>query len=162
MHKCKIGNIALNGKPIVDFDCSSILNEWKAKNYTIVENWIEDNNLQAYFQGFPEEVVEAINKGRQYAQLNPDNCFPFQMPKESWQRYAIPFIASCLGALAKKELISTYEDAVLNLGIRSFVHVTYGDEKQGADILPGAMELAQVRNLFQKGMSGFPLVVTNH
>lgn len=84
------------------------------------------------------------------------------MPKESWQRYAIPFIASCLGALAKKELISTYEDAVLNLGIRSFVHVTYGDTTKGADILPGAIELGQVRSLFQKGMSGFPLVVTNH
>lgn len=138
------------------------MNEWRAKNYTIQENWIEDNNLQSYFQGYPEEVVQAINKGLQYAQLNPDNCFPFQAPKESWQRYAIPFIASCLGALSKKELISTYEDAVLNLGIRSFVHVTYGDEKQGADILPGAAELSQVRNLFQKGMSGFPLVVTNH
>ena len=162
VHKCKIGNIALNGKPLVDFDCSSILNEWKAKNYTITEGWIEDNNLQSYFQGFPPEVVSAINKGTQYAQLNPENCFPFQGPKESWQRYSIPFIASCLHALAKKELISTYEDAVINLGIRSFVHVKYGDKTKGNDILPGALELAQVRSLFQKGMSGFPLVVTNH
>lgn len=162
VHKCKIGNIALNGKPMVDFDCSSILNEWKAKNYTITEGWIEDNNLQSYFRGFPPEIVDAINKGIQYAQLNPDNCFPFQGSKESWQRYSVPFIASCLHALAKKELISTYEDAVINLGIRSFVHVKYGDKTKGNDILPGAIELAQVRALFQKGMSGFPLVVTNH
>lgn len=114
VHKCKIGNIALNGKAIVDYDCTSTLNEWRTKGYTVTENWIEDNNLQSYFQGFPEEIVEAMNNGRQYAQLNPDNCFPFQGPKESWQRYSIPFIASCLGALAKKELISTYEDAVIN------------------------------------------------
>jgi hypothetical protein len=146
VHKCKIGNIALNGKALVDFDCSSILNEWKQKNYTIAEGWIEDNNLQSYFRGYPPEVVEAINKGLQYAQLNPDNCFPFQGPKESWQRYSIPFIAACLGALAKKELISTYEDAVVNLGIRSFVHVKYGDKTKGADILPGAVELGQVRS----------------
>lgn len=162
VHKCKIGNVALNGRPIVDFDCSSVLNEWRAKNYVIKENWIKDNNLEVYFKGFPDEVVEAMNKGVQYAQLNPDNCYAFQGPKESWQRYSVPFIAGCLSALAKKELISTYEDAVINLGIRSFVHVKYGDKTKGADILPGAVELGQVRGLFQKGMSGFPLVVTNH
>ena len=162
VHKCRIGNIALNGRPLVDYDCQSILNEWRQKNYSIKEGWIEDNNLQSYFQGFPDEVVKALNEGKQYAQLNPENCFPFQGPKESWQRYSIPFIASCLPALAKKELISQYEDAVLNLGIRSFVHVTYGDKTKGQDILPGGPELSQVRSLFQKGMSGFPLVVTNH
>ena len=162
VHKCKIGNVALNGRPLVEYDCQSILNEWRSKSYSIRENWIRDNNLESYFKGFPEEIVEALNKGHQYAQLNPDNCFPFQGPKESWQRYSVPFIASCLPALAKKELISQYEDAVLNLGIRSFVHVQYGDKNKGQDMLPGAAELTQVRQLFQKGMSGFPLVVTNH
>lgn len=63
VHKCKIGNIALNGKPIVDYDCTSTLNEWRTKGYTVTENWIEDNNLQSYFRGFPSEVVEAMNKG---------------------------------------------------------------------------------------------------
>lgn len=160
VHKCKIGNIALNGRPIVDYDCQSIINEWKSKSYSVKENWIEDNNLQSYFEGYPEEVVEAINQGRQYAQLNPDNCFPFQGPKESWQRYSVPFIASCLPSLARKELITQYENAVLNLAIRSFVHVQYGDDKQ--DMLPNREDLSACRSLFQKGMSGFPLVVTNH
>lgn len=162
VHKCKIGNITLNGKPIVDYDCQSIINEWRSKSYTIKEGWIKENNLEAYFSGYPEEVKQAINEGKQYAQLNPENTFVFQGDKESWQRYSVPFIAACLPALAKKELISTYEDSVLNLGIRSLVHVRYGDPTKGADILPGAAELSQVRTLFQKGMSGFPLVVTNH
>lgn len=162
VHKCRIGNVALNGRPIVDYDCQSIINEWKAKGYTVKEGWIKDSDRKTYFSGYPDEVVDAINRGAQYAQLNPDNTYVFQGPKESWHRYSIPFIASCLPSIAKKELISQYEDAVLNLGIRSFVHVTYGDKNKGNDILPGAPELSQVRGLFQKGMSGFPLVVTNH
>lgn len=162
VHKCKIGNVSLNGRPLVDYDCQSILNEWRAKSYDVKENWIKDNELENYFKGYPDEVVEALNQGKQYAQLNPDNCFPFQGPKEGWQRYSVPFIASCLPALAKKELISQYEDAVLNVGTRSFVHVRYGDSTKGQDMLPGAAELTEVRRLFQKGMSGFPLVVTNH
>ena len=162
VNKWRIGNVALNGQPIVDFDCQSILNEWREKSYSVKENWIKDNNLETYFKGYPEEVREALNKGSQYAQLNPDYTFVFQTAKEGWHRYAIPFIASCLSPLAKKELISKYEDATLNLAIRSFVHVRYGDEKQNADILPDEVELKQVRKLFQQGMSGFPLVTTNY
>ena len=160
VHRCRIGNIAFNGTPIVEYDCQSIINEWRARSYSIQQGWIDDNNLQKYFKGYPEEVVQAINKGYQYAQLNPENTFVLQGSKESWQRYAIPFIASCLSALAKKELISTYEDAILNLAIRSFVHVKYGDPKR--DMLPDKEQLTAVRRLFQTGMSGFPLVTTNH
>jgi hypothetical protein len=162
VNRWKIGNITLNGQPIVDFDCQSILNEWRAKSYAVKENWIKDNNLEVYFKGYPPEIQEGLNKGEQYVQLNPENTFVFQTSKESWQRYAIPFIASCLSSLAKKELISKYEDAILNLATRSFVHVRYGDEKQNADILPDETEIRQVRKLFQQGMSGFPLVTTNY
>lgn len=161
VHKCKIGNVTLNGKPIVDYDCQSIIYEWKQKGYDVKEGWIKDNNLQVYFRGYPPEIMLALNEGHQYAQLNPLNTFVMQSSKQGWQRYAIPFIASCLSALAKKELISTYEDSLLNLGIRSFVHVKYGDEKRGADILPDIGQLTSVRKLFHAGMSGFPLVVTN-
>lgn len=160
VHKCRIGNLAFNGTPIVEYDCQSIMNEWRAKSYSVKENWIKDNNLQEYFKGYPKEVVDAMNKGYQYAQLDPDNTFVLQGTKESWQRYAIPFIASCLPALAKKELISQYEDAMLNLAIRSFVHVKYGDPKK--EMLPDKNQLQTVRRLFSDGMSGFPLVVTNH
>lgn len=159
VNKCRIGGVALNGMPLVEYDCQSTLNEWRSKGYSVKENWIKDNNLEAYFKGFPKEIQEGMNKGYQYVQLNPENTFPMQASKESWQRYAIPFIASCLSSLSKKELISQYEDSILNLGIRSFVHVRYGDEKN--DILPDREQLIATRKLFQKGMSGFPLVTTN-
>jgi hypothetical protein len=159
--KCRIGNVAFNGEPVVDFDCQSIYNEWRQKNYDVKENWIKDNNLETYFKGFPEEVRKALNEGKQYAQLNPKYCKVLQGSKESWQRYAIPFIAACLPALAKKELINKYEIAQLNLGIHSFVHVKYGDEKKGADILPDINQLRETRNIFSRAMNNFPLAVTN-
>ncbi len=161
VHKCKIGSVSLNGEPIVDFDCQSIYNEWKQKSYSVQENWIKDNNLETYFAGYPPEVQEALNKGAQYAQLNPKYTKVLQGDKEGWHRYSIPFIAACLSALAKKELIGKYEDAVLNLGIHSFVHVSYGDEKKGADILPDINQLRAARSVFSKAMNGFPLAVTN-
>lgn len=161
VHKCKIGNVMLNGTPIVDFDCQSIINEWKAKSYDVKENWIKDNNLENYFKGYPKEVVKAINENKQYAQLDPKNTFVLQGPKEGWQRYSVPFIASCLTALAKKNLISKWEDSDLNLAIRSFVHIAYGDQKKGADMLPNGNDIAAVYKVFSRAMSGFPLAVTN-
>lgn len=159
--KCKIGNIAFNGEPIVDFDCQSVYNEWRQKNYTIKENWIKDNQLEEYFKGYPDEVMQALNRGEQYAQLNPKYTKVLQAEKEGWQRYAIPFISACLPALAKKELINKYEIAQINLGIHSFVHVRYGDEKKGADILPEINQLRETRNVFSRAMNNFPLAVTN-
>lgn len=159
--KCKIGNVALNGEPIVDFDCQSILNLWRQKNYAIKENWVKDNHLETYFKGYPPEIQAAINRGEQYAQLNPKYTKVLQADKEGWERYAVPFIAACLQALAKKELISKYEDSVLDLAIHSFVHVKYGDEKKGADMLPDINQLRETRNVFSKAMNNFPLAVTN-
>lgn len=160
VNKCRIGNVALNGEPIVDFDCQSVYNEWKDKTYEVKENWIKDNKLEEYFKGYPPEVIAALNAHKPYAQLNPKYCKVLQCPKEGWHRYAVPFIASCLSALLKKELISKYEDAILNLGIRSFVHVKYGDPKN--DILPNGPQLTEVRRIFAKAMSGFPLATTNN
>ena len=162
IHKCKIGNMMLNGMPLVDFDCMSIQNEWRDKGYSIKENWIKDNNLQEYFKGYPDEVQEALNKGFSYAQLNPENTYVMQGNKESWNRYAIPFIAACLEPLSRKELITTYEKAILNLAAHGFTHAKYGDPTKGQDMLPDMNQLRQVSNIFKSGMTGFPLVVTNH
>lgn len=162
IHKCRIGNMMLNGMPIVDFDCLSIQNEWREKGYSIYEGWIKDNSLDQYFKGYPEEVKTAINKGQQYVQLNPENTYVMQGNKESWNRYAIPFIASALEPLSRKELIGTYEKAILNLAAHGFAHAQYGDPTKGYDMLPDNNQLRQVSNIFKKGMTGFPLVVTNH
>lgn len=162
VHKCKIGNTTLNGTPVVDFDVQAISTEFKQKSYSVKESSVKDNVIDTVLKGYPEEIQKAVKSGEQYAQLNPDNTFVMQAPKEGWMRYAIPFIASCLPALAKKELISSYENSLLNLAIHSFVLATYGDPTKGADMLPGAAELMQVQAVVRKAMNGFPLATTNH
>lgn len=162
IHKWSIGNTTFNGTPIVDYDCQSIINEFRAKSYSVDNKFAKDNEQDYVLKGYPEEVQKAVKAGQQYAQLNPENTFVLQGTKETWQRYAIPFIVSCIRALAKKELISNYEDAMLNIGMRSFVHVRYGETNKTPDILPDEVELAKTRNIFLSAMSGTPLAVTTH
>ena len=161
IQKCSIGNVSFGGTPIVDFDCSGIYSEWRQKAYNVKENWIKDNELETYFKGFPPEVVEGLNRCDQYVQLNPKYTIVIQGPKPTYQRYAYPFILSALESLAKKDLIGRYEKAMLNLAIHSFVWVGYGDEKKGMDFESSAEEYGELRDLFAKGMSGFPLVVSS-
>ena len=162
VNKWAIGNTTFNGTPIIDYDCQSILNEIKNKSYDVKEKYVKDNTNDYILKGYPEEIQKAVKAGEQYAQLNPENTFVLQGSKETWQRYAIPFITACLRALAKKELISGYEDAMLNIGKRSFVHVKYGESSKTNDILPDKPQLAEVRKIFLSAMSGTPLAVTNH
>ena len=162
IHKWVIGNTMFNGTPLIDYDCQSIINELRSKSYSIDEKFAKDSQSDYVLKGYPEEIQKAVKAGQQYAQLNPENTFVLQGTKESWQRYAIPFIASCLRALAKKELISSYEDAMLNIGKRSFVHVKYGDTNKIMDVLPDQVQLTNVRKIFLSAMSGTPLAVTNH
>lgn len=162
-HKIRIGNTLLNGTPIIDLDVQSIQNEFRERTYSVLEaKGVKDDELDAVLKAYPPEVAQALKKGAQYATLSPDNVFVLQGAKEGWTRYAVPWIATALPALAKKELISKYETALLNLGSRSFVHVPYGDSTKGMDILPGAAELQQVRSIFSSAMKGNPLAVTNH
>ena len=111
-------------------------------------------------KGFPKEVAEGVRNGVQWIQLNPNNTFVLQDIKEDWMRYAIPMVAACLRAFAKKALISNWEDALLNLGARSFVHVTYGDP--GNQVMPTIEALGAVQALFRQAMTGSALAVTNN
>lgn len=161
VNKWRIGNTTFNGTPIVDFDCQSIINEIETKSYSIDEK-VKDSNRDYVLKGYPEEIQKAVKANKQYAQLNPDYTFVLQGPKETWKKYAVPFIASALRPLAKKELISSYEDAMLNIGKRSFVHVKYGESSKTNDILPDEPQLSKVRRIFIQAMSGTPVAVTNH
>lgn len=162
-HKCKIGNTMIDGTPIVDFNVTDIQNEFRQRTYSVNEQkGLKDDMIDTILKGYPPEIADALKKGKQYAQLDPHNCFVMQGPKEGWTRYAVPWITSALAALAKKELIGNYETALLNLGTRSFVHVTYGDSTKGWDMLPDREQLTAVRSIFSAAMKGNPLAVTNH
>lgn len=161
-HKCKIANIQMDGTPVIDLDVQSLQYEFKQRSYSLMEQpGVEDEVFEDVLPGYPPEVEDALLHGKQYARLNPHNTFVIQGSKEGWQRYAVPWIASALQALAKKELITNYETALLNIGARAFVHVRYGDQIKGQDMLPDVEQLRAVRNVFASAMKGNPLAVTN-
>lgn len=158
--KCRIANVSLNGEPLVEMDLEDIKNSFSGFG-SKDSKYFNDNDLKKQLLGYPKEVGEALVAGKTSVQLNPENVFVMQDVKEDWQRYAVPMIASFLPSLAKKALIAKYEDAVLNLGLRSFIHVRYGDPNPKTDLLPDLNQLRQVRNVFSSAMSGNPLAVTN-
>lgn len=132
----------------------------KRQSVKAKKDYLEDEDLEVRLRGFPKEVEEGLAAGKQWVQLNPENTFVLQDVKEDWMRYAVPMVASCLKAFAKKELISNWENALLNLGARSFVHVTYGDPQN--QVLPDVGALTQVQTIFRSAMTGSALAVTNN
>lgn len=160
VHMVRIANVMVNGEPVVELNCRTIRDDLKQRVGTIQKDFLEDEDLEVRLKGFPKEVREAVKSGQDYAQLNPANTFVQQDLKEDWMRYAIPMIASCLKAFAKKELISLYENALINLGARSFVHVKYGDPKHV--VLPDRNALNATSAVFKQAMTGTALAVTNN
>lgn len=164
VHKCRIAGVALDGDPVVEFDTESITNSLGGMGEASSKKFIDDEDLEVRLKGYPPEVIEAVKKREKWAQLNPENTFVHQGLKEDWQRYSVPLIASMLPSLGKKALISNYEDSMLNLGARGFVHVAFGESTKALEspMMVDAAQLNQVYRIFSKGMNGFPLVVTNH
>lgn len=156
----RIANVMVNGEPVVEFNCRTIKDDLKQRVGSVQKDFLEDVDLDVRLSGFPREVREAVKNGLDYVQLNPANTFVLQDLKEDWMRYAIPMVASCLKAFAKKELISQYENALINLGARSFVHVKYGDPKHV--VLPDRNALTQTSAVFRQAMTGTALAVTNN
>ena len=160
VHLVRISNVMVNGEPVIEFNCQSILTDFVRQAGSIERNYLEDQELEIRLRGFPREVADGVRNGVQWVQLNPANTFVLQDVKEDWLRYAIPMVAACLRAFAKKALISNWEDALLNLGARSFVHVTYGDPAH--KVLPTIEALSAVQSLFRQAMTGSALAVTNN
>lgn len=160
VHLIRISNVMVNGEPVIEMNCRSIRDDLKRKGQKAKKPWLEDEDLKIRLQGFPKEVSDALNEGKDWVQQNPANTFVLQDVKEDWMRYAIPMIASCLKAFSKKELISNWENALLILGAHAFVHVKYGDPKN--EVLPDVGALRQVSNIFMNAMTGSALAVTNN
>ncbi len=161
IHLCRIGNVSIEGEPIVEFNCRSVRDDLIRRTGQTFKQWIEDEDLDIRLSGYPPEVAAAIKtEWREWVQLNPANTFVLQDVKEGWMRYAVPMVAACLKAFEKKERISNYEDSLIDLAARSFVHVKYGDDKQ--EVLPDVGALNQVSKLFKSAMTGTALAVTNN
>ena len=159
VHKTRISNVMINGEPVLEFNAQSVATDIFNVGATAKKDYLNDDEIDVRLRGFPPEVAAGVKRGDQWVQLNPENTYCMQDLKEDWMRYAIPIVSACLTGLSKKALIENYENALLNLGINSFIHVTYGDEKN--DILPDRNELGAVQNIFRKAMKGNALAVTN-
>ena len=160
VHLVRISNVMVNGEPVIEFNCQSVIMDFQRTMGSIERDYIEDQELEIRLKGFPKEVADGVRMGVQWVQLNPANTFVLQDIKEDWLRYAVPMVAACLRAFAKKALISNWEDALLNLGARSFVHTTYGDPDN--KVLPTVEALTAVQSLFRQAMTGSALAVTNN
>ena len=160
VHLIRIANVMIGGEPVLEFNCKSVRDDMRQQGTKAQKDFLEDEDLKVRLEGFPPEVADALNKGADWVQLNPENTFVLQDVKEDWMRYAVPMVATCLNAFKRKALISQYESALLNLGAHSFVHVTYGDSK--SDIMPDITALNAVNALFRRAMTGSALATTNH
>lgn len=160
VHLIRISGIAVNGEPVLEYNCRSVRDDIYQSGVKAQKDFIDDEELDIKLSSLPPEVQKAAKDGAEWVQLDPANTFVLQDIKEGWNRYAVPLIASCLKALAKKELISNYENSLLNLGMRTFVHVKYGDPKN--EVLPDAAALTAVSRVFRSAMTGTALAVTNN
>lgn len=162
-HLCRIGNIRVNKQPLVEFNCDTLRTDLKRMGMKAYKKFLEDEDLEKRLSGYPPEVALGLKNNAQWVQLNPRTTFVLQDAHPDWQRYAIPMVAACLKAFAKKELISAWEDSLLNLAARSFIHVTYGSpEKQ---VIPSKEALMKLQDLFATAMtasSKVALAVTNN
>lgn len=150
----------MDGRPVLEINCRAIRDDYRPRGTEAMKDYVDDGELDIRLSGFPPEVAQGIKAGKEYVQLNPSNTYVMQDLKEGWMRYAVPMIAACLKPLAKKEVISRYEDALINLGARSFLHVKYGDPKN--EVLPDRASLSAVQSLFRNAMTGSALAVTNN
>ena len=164
VNKTRISDVMVNGEPLLEFDAQSVRTDIFYQGIPAKKEFLEDDKIDVKVLGLPEEVQDAVLKGdAQWVQLNPENTFVLQDLKEDWVRYAIPMIAAFLEGLKKKKLISDYEDALLNLGINSFIHVRYGNDKSDSyDMYPNQEELTAVNSVFSRAMKGSALAVTNN
>jgi len=156
-HRVRISEVCINGEPVIEFNVVELN---RRLNYGGQEGFLDA--LAIKYQGYPPEIAQSLKGGSasSWIQLNPENTFVLQESKPMWQRYSIPFISTCLKPLAKKELISYYEDVQLNIGAKGFLHV-----KLGNDALlpkPTGRQLDVTARLFQDALNKFPLAVTSH
>lgn len=156
----RIAGVMVSGEPVIEYNCRSVKDDVYSVGVKAKKDYLEDDDLMVKLKGLPPEVQDGIAANKEWVQLNPSNTFVLQDLKEDWMRYSVPLVATCLKAFAKKELISNYENALLNLGMRAFLHVKYGDPKH--EVLPDVNALTAVSSIFRKAMTGSALAVTNN
>ena len=102
MHLVRIANVMVGGEPVLEFNCKSVRDDMRQQGVKAQKGFLEDEDLKVRLEGFPKEVSDAIGKGSDWVQMNPENTFVMQGLKEDWMRYAVPMVATCLAAFRRK------------------------------------------------------------
>lgn len=150
-HLCRISNVIVNGNPLVEYNARSLKQDFRRTGQKAWKKFLDDDKLDVRIAGLPKEVTEALRKNVEYVQLDPKTTFIFQGDKPEWLRYAIPMIVKALKPLAKKEIISNYENALLNLAASGFLHLKVGAPKDNAFVPDGNILMA-IQNEAKKAM----------
>lgn len=158
----RVTNVAVNGNPLIEFNARAVKQDLKKQGQKALKKFLDDEELDVRLAGFPKEVAEALKTNREWVQLDPKTTFFWSMPKPEWQRYAVPMIVMCLKPLAKKAIISKYEDALLNLAAASFVHASVG-APEDSNIVADQNILTTVQNITKSAMkAGGGIATTNN
>ena len=158
--KIRISSISVSGQPVLEYCISEY-----TSNFTMAKEGFMDTLIEQY-KGYPPEILAQLQDGKgqyvsgqgNYVQLNPENCYTIQVEKSMYEKYAIPLGVSCLKSFSKKTLISEYENSLLNIGAKSFLHVKIGDKDVIKTVDTNA--LSAVGTIFKNAINGFPLAVT--
>ena len=147
-HLCRISNVLVNGNPLVEYNARSVKQDFKKQGQKALKKFIDDEELDVRIAGLPKEVAEALKTNKEWVQLDPKTTFVLQAYKPEWSRYAMPMIVQCLKPLAKKEIISAFENQLLQLASAGFLHITVGAPPDGNvvvdnNILSGVQALAK-------------------
>lgn len=160
-HLMRISNILVGGNPLAEFNVRSLKTDLKPASQKAWKKFIDDDDFKIRIAGYPKEVTEALNKNKEWVQLDPKTTWLWQGDKPEWQRYAIPMISRALIALGHKALIRAQEDALLNLAAASFVHGAVGSPKDSNIVVDNPI-LSAIMAITKSAMkSGGGIAITN-
>ena len=160
-HLSRITNVKVAGNPLVEFRARTVRQDMKRQGQKALKKFLDDDQLDVRLAGFPDEVTEAVRTNVEYVQLDPKKTFVWQASHPEWSRYAMPMIVPALKPLARKELISAYEGALLALAAASFVHVQVGVPPTSQMVVDNNT-LSAVQSLVKKAMkAGGGILTTN-
>jgi len=160
-HLCRITNVLVNGNPLIEYNARSVKQDFKKQGQKALKKYLDDEELNVRVAGLPKEVVEALRTNKEWVQLDPKTSFVWQAAKPEWSRYAMPMIVQCLKPLAKKEIISAFENQLLTLAAAGFLHITVGAPPDG-NVVSDNQILSGIQALAKRAMTaGGGILTTN-
>ena len=66
--RMRIGNVTVNGTPIMEFNTGSVLREMRASGLISEKRYIQDDELSVRLGGYPKEIIEGVRAGKEWVQ----------------------------------------------------------------------------------------------